>query len=127
MIATSTIALAIMAGIFVYMGINANSEPDKFNFLRLIFITLGLLLIMTFFLLQGGLYSAYTVYLPTNSTAVMTYENQGTINGLSQIYYGWAMAMAFVILIYITIEIIVYRIVAMAFRKAQKETGRIGR
>jgi len=57
----------------------------------------------------------------------MTYENQGTINGLSQIYYGWAMAMAFVILIYITIEIIVYRIVAMAFRKAQKETGRIGR
>lgn len=147
MIDDTLIALAIMAGIFIYMGLQARPENSGFPLLRLMFIGLGLLFIMSFFYFEAGFLSAYSAPATTlllNSTTynsltgVTTYnylnvtnpnaiETQGVVNGLSNISLIWAEVMAFVILIYLTVEVVIYELVAMSMKKMEKESKRLGK
>lgn len=141
MITETLIALAIIVGVFVYIGLKSES-----TLLRVIFVSASLMLLMTFFFQMGLLYSSYqntpaqyqlvlanttagslsttTIYhyteIPiTNTTSVSGYK-QGAMNDISQMWYDWATVMGFVILIYLLIEYIAYKFVWGMAKQAQK-------
>ena len=94
---------------------------------------------MTFFYQMGLMYASYqniapqyqlmvsnttlvgntTIYhytsLPVVNTTAMTGYKQSAMNGIAQVWFDWAMVLGFITVIYILIEILVYRIIGETF------------
>ena len=144
MITETLVALSIIAVVFVYIGLKSES-----TILRMIFVSASLLLLMTFFYQMGLMYASYqniapqyqlmvsnttlvgntTVYhytsLPVvNTTAIAGYK-QSAMNGIAQVWFDWAMVLGFITVIYILIEILVYRIIGGITAQMQKAGGKL--
>ena len=144
MITETLIALSIIAVVFVYIGLKSES-----TILRMIFVSASLLLLMTFFYQMGLMYASYqnitpqyqlmvsnttligntTVYhytsLPVvNTTAIAGYK-QSAMNGIAQVWFDWAMVLGFITVIYILIEILVYKIIGGITAQMQKAGGKL--
>lgn len=135
MITETLIALSVIALTFVYFGLKSESQ-----ILRMVFISASLLLLMTFFYQMGLFYAAYqnpnqlilantttatantTIYHYINSTSAG--YNQNAINGISQVWFDWAMVMGFITFIYLLIEYIVYKIIGGVAENMQKGVNR---
>ena len=139
MITETLIALSIIAAVFVYMGLKSES-----TLLRTIFVSVSLLIFMTFFYQMGLLYASYQNIPPqyqlvlTHTSSSTTSENytyteepvvntstisgykQGAMNGIAQVWFDWAMVMGFILFIYILIEIIAYKFIGGISKQMQK-------
>lgn len=139
MITETLIALSIIAFVFVYIGLKSES-----TFLRMIFVSASLLLLMTFFYQMGLLYASYqnitpqyqlvlanttavnnsTIYhyveIPiSNATSISGYK-QSAMNDIAQVWFDWAMVMGFILVVYILIEIIAYKFIGGISQQMQK-------
>jgi hypothetical protein len=140
MITETLIALSIIAAVFVYIGLKSES-----TLLRTMFISVSLLIFMTFFYQMGLLYASYQNIAPqyqlvianttTSSANVTTYKyisepivnttiltgyKQSAMNGISQVWFDWAMVMGFILVIYILIEIIAYKFIGGISKQMQR-------
>ena len=139
MITETLIALSIIAAVFVYVGLKSES-----TLLRTIFVSVSLLIFMTFFYQMGLFYAAYQNIAPqyqlvvanttvtgnvtayryiaepiVNASAISGYK-QGAMNGIAQVWFDWAMVMGFILFIYILIEIIAYKFIGEISKQMQK-------
>ena len=139
MITETLIALSIIAAVFVYIGLKSES-----TLLRTMFISVSLLIFMTFFYQMGLLYASYqnivpqyqlaianttvsgnvTTYKyiaePVVNTTILTGYKQSAMNGISQVWFDWAMVMGFILVIYILIEIIAYKFIGGISKQMQR-------
>lgn len=139
MITETLIALSIIAAVFVYVGLKSES-----TILRALFVSISLLIFMTFFYQMGLFYAAYQNIAPqyqlvvantTVSGNVTSYKyiaepivnasliggfKQSAMNDIAQVWFDWAMVMGFILVIYIMIEIIAYKFIDGISKQMQK-------